>query len=448
MNVRLRGERAFAGILAGQMVSTVGSAMTRFGLVIWTLAETGDTTAYSLLLLASFLPLGLGALVAGPLVDRLDRRHVMIVANMAASLSTLAIAGLYVFDSLSTWHLYVALFVNGVANAFVLPAFDASVPLLVRKEQLGRAAGLSQMIAGLEMILGPALAGVVLGVVGLGAIFIIDFVTFGASIAALLLAVIPRPPRESDEEPSTGIAGEFAAGWRYLNERPPLRLLLGLVTTSMLLMPGFGFALCTPLVLSFANEQAAGMVLASFGFGALASGVLLAAWGGPKRRMHGVLVALVGAALAMVVIGLRESVIVTAIGVAAIGMSFTTMMALSRVIWQVKVAPSFLGRVFSLRIVFGVGAQCLGLMLAAPLAQGVFEPLMASDGALASSVGSILGVGPGRGMGLMYGVVAIAALTLAAASWLVTSLRRIEDILPDTPDTVPSKPDLAAQGGR
>ncbi len=214
MNVRLTGERAFGGILAGQMVSTVGSAMTRFGLVIWTLAETGDTTAYSLLLLASFLPLGLGALVAGPLVDRLDRRQVMIVANMVASLSTLAIAALYVFDSLSTWHLYVALFVNGVANAFVLPAFDASVPLLVRKEQLGRAAGLSQMIAGLEMILGPALAGVVLGAIGLGAIFIIDFVTFGASIAALLLAVIPRPPRESDEEPSGSIAGDFAAGWR------------------------------------------------------------------------------------------------------------------------------------------------------------------------------------------------------------------------------------------
>ena len=97
--MRLRGERAFGGILAGQLASTVGSAMTRFALVIWTLAETGDTTAYSLLLLASFLPLG------------------------------------------------------------------------------------------------PALASVVLGAIGLGAIFIIGFVTFGASVAALLPAVIPSPPR-------------------------------------------------------------------------------------------------------------------------------------------------------------------------------------------------------------------------------------------------------------
>lgn len=442
MNARLRGERAFGGILAGQMVSTVGSSMTRFGLVIWTLAQTGDTTAYSLLLLSSFLPLGLGALVAGPLVDRWDRRRVMIVANAMASLSTLAIALLYLTDTLTTWHLYVALFVNGVANAFVLPAFDASVPLLVRKEQLGRASGLSQMIAGLEMILGPSLAGVLLSVASLGVIFVVDFITFGASIVALLLAVIPRPPRESDEEGGSGLVQEFGASWGYLRERPPLVALLTVVTVSMLLMPGFGFALCTPLVLSFADEQAAGMVLASFGIGALASGMLLAAWGGPKRRMNGVLVALVGTALAMALIGATQSVWVTAVGVAAIGMSFMTMMALSRVIWQVKVAPSFLGRVFSLRIVFGVGAQCLGLVLAAPLAENLFEPLMASGGALADSVGMVLGVGPGRGMGLMYAAVAVIVLVLTAVCWLVPGIRRIEDILPDT---LPDEPDQAGE---
>ena len=86
---------------------------------------------------------------------------------------------------------------------------------------------------------------------------------------------------------------------------------------------------------------------------------------------------------------------------------------------------------FSLRIVFGVGAQCLGLVLAAPLAQGVFEPLMVSGGALADSVGLVIGVGAGRGMGLMYAVVGVAVLALAALCWLLPGLRRIEDILPD-----------------
>lgn len=432
MSLRLHGMRAFGGILAGQLVSSVGSAMTRFGLVIWTLAETGDTTAYSLLLLAAFLPMGLGALVAGPLVDRWDRRRVMITANALASLSTLFVAGLYFADALASWHLYVALFANGVANAFIVPAFDASVPLLVRKAQLGRAAGMTQTIAGLEMIAGPTLAGVVLATAGLGLIFIIDFVTFGASVLALVLAVIPRPPREDDGDEAPGLVREFAAGWNYLRQRPPLMNLMILVTVSMLLMPGFGFALCTPMVLSFADEQAAGMVLASFGFGALASGILLAAWGGPPRRMDGVHGALMAAGCAMMLIGFRENVVVTGVGVALIGMSFTFMVALARVVWQVKVAPEFLGRVFSLRIVFGVGAQCAGLLLAAPLAERFFEPLMRAGGNLATALpGMLLGVGPGRGMGFMYGILGLTAIVIAVLCLLTPGMRRLEDRLPD-----------------
>ncbi len=429
---RLHGQSAFFAILGGQLVSSVGSAMTRIGLVIWTLAETGDTTAYSLLLLASFLPLGLAGVVAGPLVDRWDRRRVMIAANAVASLSTLAVAGLYFADALSTSHLYLALFANGVANAFITPAFDASVPLLVPKEQLGRASGMAQTIAALEMVVGPALAGVLLGVVGLGVIFLVDFVTFGASVVALALAVVPKPrPEEKNAESGGASAGsflrEFGAGWAYPRERPPLLGLLALVTWTMLLMPGFGFALCTPLVLTFADEQAAGLVLASFGFGALASGVLLASWGGPERRMDGMLAALIGAALAMTLIGWRESVLTTAIGVACIGASFMFMMGLSRVIWQVKVAPAYLGRVFGLRLVFGVLAQCAGLMLA----QGVFEPLMAVDGALADTVGIVLGVGDGRGMGFMYAAIGMVVLATVGICAAFPSIRRLEDRVPD-----------------
>lgn len=431
MTLRLRGERAFGGILIGQLVSSVGSSMTRFGLVIWTLAETADTTAYSLLLVASFLPMGLGGIIAGPLVDRWDRRLIMIAGNACASLSTLIVAVLWFMDTLAIWHLYIALFANGIANSFVVPAFDASVPLLVRKEQLGRAAGMSQTIAALEMIAGPALAGVLLSTVGLGIIFLVDFVTFGAVLLALVIALIPPPPKTEQTQLNTGLRQELKSGWVYLRDRKPLRNLLMVVTIAMFFMPGFGFALCTPLVLSFADEQAAGLVLASFGFGAFASGILLAAWGGPKQRMKGVLGSLLAAALSMIVIGMQESVIVTAIGVACIGMSFTLMMGLSRVIWQVKVAPSFMGRLFSIRLVFGVTAQCTGLLLAAPLAEGFFEPLMASDGSLASSLGVLLGTGPGRGMGLMYEAIGMIVLVLTLIAILTTSVRSLEKRLPD-----------------
>ena len=405
--------------------------MTRFGLVIWVLAETADTTAYSLLLVASFLPIGLGGIIAGPLTDRRDRRVIMIVGNACASLSTLVVAGLWFTDVLEIWHLYIALFANGIANSFVIPAFDASVPLLVRKEQLGRAAGMSQTIAALEMIAGPALAGILLGTVGLGIIFIVDFVTFGAVVLALGIAVIPRPPKTESAAAEIGLRNELKSGWKYLNTRPPLRNLLIVVTVAMLFMPGFGFALCTQLVLSFADEQAAGLVLASFGFGAFAAGILLAAWGGPKQRMHGVLAGLLAASFSMMVIGIQENVLITALGVACIGMSFTMMMGLSRVIWQVKVAPSFMGRLFSIRLMFGVAAQCSGLLLAAPIAEGFFEPLMADDGELSGSLGVLLGTGPGRGMGLMYETIGVIVLVLTLLALISTNVRSLEKNLPD-----------------
>ena len=147
--------------------------------------------------------------------------------------------------------------------------------------------------------------------------------------------------------------------------------------------------------------------------------------------MSGIFAALIGAALAMTLIGCRESVLTTAIGVACIGASFMFMMGLSRVIWQVKVVPAYLGRVFGLRLVFGVLAQCVGLMLAAPLAQGVFEPLMAVDGALADTVGSVLGVGDGRGMGLMYAAIGLIVLATVGICAAFPGIRCLEDRVPD-----------------
>ncbi|MEM7331133.1 MAG: MFS transporter [Chloroflexota bacterium] len=424
-------ERAFYAIMAGQMVSTIGSSMTRFGLGIWVLQETGNTAVYSILLFFAVLPLGLGSLFAGPLVDRWDRRTVLIVGNIVASFSTLVVALLFFADVLEFWHLYVALAVNGVANAFIFPALDASVPLLVAKEQLGRASGLTQMIQAFEIILGPALAGLVLGGLGLGAIFVVDFVTFGASIVALLLVAIPRPTANQDEAGQQTLWQSFTFGVTYIRERPAFLYLMGFVTLTMLLMPGFGYALVTPLVLSFADEQAAGFVLSSFGIGAMVGGILLTAWGGPKRRMDGILGAMVLAAIAAVLAGLRESVWITAAGMILIGVSFVFMIGLNRVIWQVKAAPTVLGRVFSLRVALGVGAQSIGVLLAGILAERWFEPWLNPDGALASSVGQLTGTGAGRGMAFMFMLIGILLLILTVVSFILPQVRRMEDQIPD-----------------
>lgn len=223
----------------------------------------------------------------------------------------------------------------------------------------------------------------------------------------------------------------FRFGLRYMRERPALLSLLFFVTAAVFLMPGIGYALATPLALSFSDETGAGIVLTAFGIGSLVAGVLLAAWGGPARRMDGILGACMLAGVAAIVVGLRESLVFASVGVFFVGAAFVFAIGLNRVIWQVKASPAVLGRLFSLRVAIGVAAQSIGILIAGPLAEGVFEPLMAEGGGLAGSVGELIGVGEGRGMALMYVLAGLLLIGIAVGSALIQRVRLLEDRLPD-----------------
>lgn len=429
-NTALGGIAAFYALLVGQFISSIGSAMTRFGLSVWVYTNTGSTVAYTTLMFFSVFPVGIGALIAGPLVDRWDRRRVMIVSDTLAGLSTLLVAALFFLDVLALWHLYVLLSVNGIASAFSRPALDASVPLLVPREQLSRAAGLSQIAWALEMILASTLAGFLIGAFGLGVMFLIDVVTFGVNMLILLLLVIPRPPRSEGQLAAGGFWADLLDGLRYVQQRPGMRYLLGLFTVTMFLLPGFAYSLITPLVLTFASEVTLGLILSGFGIGSLVGGALLAAVGA-RRRVNGILVSMAVAGLAAILISLQENPWLVGLGSVITGLSFVVMIGLNRAIWQQKVSSDKLGRVFALQLALGVGAQSLGIILAGSLADTVFGPLLAQGGALTGSVGALIGTGPGRGMAFMFLVVGVLQLVIVLCSVLSPSVRQLEERLPD-----------------
>ncbi len=244
---RLAGSPAFYALLAGQWVSAVGSAMTRFSLAIWMFTTTGDAMAYTTLLFFAAFPAGLGGLISGPLVDRWNRRRVMIISDTIASLSTLVVAVLFFADALALWHLYIALSVNGIASAFSRPAMDASVPLLVPQAGLQRAAGLAQASQAVEMIVAPSLAGLLVGTLGLGAVFVADFISFGASIVALVAVILPQPSRSRAPQVPFTLWQDFVLGLRYVWQRPGLMYLLGIFASTMFLLPGLAYSLVTPM---------------------------------------------------------------------------------------------------------------------------------------------------------------------------------------------------------
>lgn len=431
---RLEGMRAFYALLTGQFISTMGSSITRFGLSVWVFSQTNSASAYTLMVFFATFSVGCGALVAGPLVDRWSRQRVMMISDAIAGFSTLVIAVMYFTNGMELWHMYIAVCVNGVASAFSRPALDASIPLLVPKDGLTRASGLSQMTGAVEMILSSAVAGLIVGTFGLGVVFIIDFVTFGINILLVMLSTIPQPQRDAVRQAGTNFWQDFVVGLTYVRQRPSLLYLLGLFSVTMFLLPGVAYSLITPLVLTFATEEALGLIMSGFGVGSLVGGMMIALWGN-RRRMPGILLGMTTAGLAAILISLNENALLIGVGMFITGISFVFIMGLSRVIWQLKVAPEVLGRIFSLQIAVGVGAQSIGALVAGALADRIFEPMLMSGGALGNSLGMLIGSGEGRGMAFMFMVMGMLQLGLVAISLLMPSVRLLEDQLPDAQST-------------
>jgi DHA3 family macrolide efflux protein-like MFS transporter len=422
--------RTFLVVWAGQLVSVTGTALTGFGLQVWIYLETGSVTRLALVSLAYALPAVLLSPFAGVLADRLDRRLAMIGADVLAGISTLAIAALYFTGTLEVWHIYLLSGLGAIGNTLQVPAWMASVSLLVPKRHLGRANGLVMTSEAVSIVVAPAAAGGLLATLGLGAVLLTDAATFVVAVATLALVRFPRPER-TGAEATPSLVHEMAEGWRYLRDRGGLLGLL-LIYAGVNFVLAFETVLAIPLIVSFASETAAGAVLSAAGFGMLAGSLAVSAWGGPPRRriawiMGGI--ALSGGAVFAV--GTRQSLVVIAAGYVALMLMLPVVNTASQVIWQLKVPPGMQGRVFSLRRMLAQAASPLAIVLAGPLADRVFEPLLAPGGGLAGSVGRVIGTGPGRGIAFMFLLAGAGTTLMAATGWAHPRIRHLETEIPD-----------------
>jgi MFS family permease len=427
--VSQEGMRSFFVVWGGQLVSVLGTTMTAFALQIWVYTETGSVSSLALVSLAFALPATLISPFAGALVDRWDRRTVMLASDAVAGAATLVIAALYATGSLAIWHIYALVGIGSAANAFQAPAWLASIPLLVPTAHLGRANGLVQLNDGLALVMAPALAGVLLLWAGLGAVLIVDVATFLVGIGTLATVRIPRPKQHADT--TTGsVVGDAVAGWRYIKERKGLFGLLW-VYAGVNFSLSFGNVLFIPLVVAFASEAAAGGVLSAAGFGAIFGSVAVSIWGGPKKRVRGTMTAIVGAGLGIAAAGLRPSLVVVSVSAFALMSMVPIANTASQVLWQTKIPPGVQGRVFAIRRMISQAIAPVAILLAGPLADNVFEPMLAVDGALAGSVGSVIGTGAGRGVAFMFIVTGLLTAVIGVVGYLMPRIRHLETELPD-----------------
>lgn len=440
MKIKITGFRVFLIIWAGQFVSLIGSGLTGFALSVWVYQKTGSVTNLSLMMLSVVLPGIIMSPIAGMLVDKWNRRTAMIVSDSGAAASTLALALLLYFQQLELWHIYIALIISSAFGAFQWPAYSAATTLLVSKKHLGRAAGMVQTAEAAVNIASPAIAGALLVTINIWGVFFIDFATFLVALISLILIQVPDAPPTPETDEKKSFLNQITFGMKYIAARPGLlSLLLYFALANFIL--GFTNVLFTPLILSFASPAILGTILSVGGIGMLLGGIVMSTWGGPRKKINGVLGFSVISGITLALAGVRAHPFLIA---AAIFGSFffgPLINGCSQAIWQIKTAPSVQGRVFSVRRMIAMSMMPLSIITAGPLADKIFEPLMAVNGVLSTSIGEVIGTGPGRGIGLMVIIAGVLTVIVSLLAYLYPRVRYLEDELPDMVEDVIKSPE-------
>jgi MFS family permease len=427
--------RTFFVVWGGQLVSLVGTSLTAFALSIYVFQQTGSVTQLAMVLLAAHVPALVITPFAGALVDRWDRRKAMILADAGAGIGTILLVALYFTGSLAMWSIAIAVAISGLFQAFQWPAYTAAMAVLVPKEQFGRASGLVQLAEAFGELGGPILAGFALAFSGIGLVFAIDVATFLFAVGTLLMTRFPKPVATAAGAAGTGsLWHETKYGFHYVAARHGL---LALLFIFAVINFAFGFLgpLFVPLGLSLTSEAGLGTSYSISATGMLIGSLIASAWGGPTKRVRGVIIcgALLGVVFAA--IGLYPSIYWMTVVIFFGMMLAPTFNATSQAIWLAKVEADLQGRVSAVRRFISQAAIPVAYVLVGPLSDNVFEPLMADDGPWADTVGRVIGSGPGRGYALFFVVIGVGVFVAILGAWMYPPLRHLERDVPDAAQT-------------
>lgn len=427
--------KSFLIIWFGQFVSLVGTSMTRFALIIWIFQQTGDALDLALLGFFAYGAYVIASPVAGIVVDRFDRKTVMLVSDTGAGVLTMGILVLYSVGQLQIWHLFLAQAITGALEAFQYPAYSAATTVLIPQKHYNRASGLQSFAQFGAEILAPFFAGLLLVIVDIQGVLIIDIVTFFVALLTLAVVNIPKPKFLEDDPAETKSRWRtLTFGARYVYARKGLLGILIIFAGINLFASLTYFSILPAMILSRSggSEITLAIVQSALGFAGVVGGIILSVWGGPKRLIHPILA---GAALSFLLgdflfaVGQHVVVWVVAASLASLFIPFID--GAYRALWQMKVDPALQGRVFAFRNMVVMATRPVGFLLGGWLADNVFEPAMVPDGALVGVFGGIVGVGAGAGMGAMFLFTAILGMLMSLSGYLIPAIRNVQLELPD-----------------
>lgn len=422
--------KTFYLIALTQTFSIIGSQISSLALGIWVYQETGSATPLALTAFFSIVPFTLLSSFAGVIADRYSRKAIMALSDLGQAICTLVLLWLFTSGSFQIWHLYLVSLLQGIASTFQGPALSASITMLVPDDQRDRANAIRQMSQPAAGIIAPVVAGLVFAAIGVAGAIMIDLLTFAVAVVVILLAKVPMPRQSAEGKALSGtIMKEMIGGVRYLWARPGLFwLVVGFMVVNFIL--NSTGVLVTPYLLARTGDDATyGVLMGLFNTGGLIGAIAIGVYGAVKRRVRTIMIQSMIISVLIILFGMAQTVPALAIVSLLVLIPSAITNTVVGSLLQVKVAPDVQGRVFAVIDHFAMLLNPIAYLMAGPLADRVFEPMVGS--AAWQPFAPFFGTGAGAGMGLMIAVsgsLALATILLARISHTIWTM---EDTLPD-----------------
>jgi len=371
MNEKGNWKAKFFTIWTGQQLSYVGSHAAQFALVFWLTKTTGSATILATATMVALLPNILLGPFVGALVDRWNRRTVMIVSDSFIALVSLWLAYVFWTGAMQPWHIYVAMLARALGGTFHGPAMLASTSLMVPERHYTRVSGLNQTIHGMLNIVGPPLGALLMALTSLHNVMLFDVATAAFAVLPLLFVAVPQPAAKHVEAlKASSFLANTREGLRFVLNWPGM-LALALMASIMkiTLMPAFSLA--PILVLQHFGGGAAELSLfdAIVGVGILIGGLIMGAWGGFKKKIHTTVLGVIGIGAASILLGLTPGNMfwLALVSIFFIGAMIAITDAPIMAIMQAAVPPEKQGRVFGLLGSLFSLSTPIGLAMAGPI---------------------------------------------------------------------------------
>ena len=418
MKKEIRELKSYLLLWATQAFSSLGSGMTSFALVLWLYQTSGSALQTALMSVCSYAPYVVMSIFAGTLSDRWDKKRTMLVCDLLAAMSTVAILILYKTGRLAPWHMYVLNALNGLMNTVQRPASDVAATLLAPPEYYQKTSGLRSFSSSLTTILTPVVASAVYAFGGMEIIIAFDLFTFAAAFTVLLLFIqIPEPPGKQEQQEKMLDAAK--AGLKWLRQNPLILKLIFFLAWINLVASAFDAALPAYL-LSVPNggETVLGLVQSCAGLATLIGSVIVTLSPKPKNRVRMVCITLmISMSTENFLLAFSRSPVVWCIGSILGWLSIPLMNANLDVIMRVSIPPEMQGRVFSCRNTLQFFTIPLGFLLGGWMVDDVFEPLMT----LAQPEGiaaRLFGTGKGSGVAAFFLLLGFAGVAVCVWYWV------------------------------